>query len=92
MSSVNMINRTSFSMMQKNRLHKNCHNKCLMAVVTLGTKPSLHVTTTAVFRTQSMTISSVVQLGLITKHRLYQIVSKITGFQLAGGGCFDVVV
>lgn len=72
-------------------LHENEPNKCLVTAVTLSKKPCHHVTAAAGFRSQSTTINSRIQLGLITEHRLYQIVTKIISLQLAGGGCFDIV-
>ena len=62
-----------------------------MAVVTLGKKPCHHVTAAAVFLSQGTTINSTIQLGLIREHRLYQIVTEIISFQLAGGRCFRII-
>lgn len=61
--------------------------------MTLGKKILCHhVTPAATFLSQSVTISSTIQLDVITEHRLYQIVTKIIGFQLAGEGGFDIIV
>lgn len=64
--------RKCFSLMENERLHGNDHNKCLVAVVTVVCH---HATAAAAFLSQSTTISSTIQLGLITGHRLYQIVT-----------------
>lgn len=76
--------------MANERLHENEHNKCLVTVVTLSKKGCHHVNAAVGFLSQSTNINSGIQLGLITEHRLYQIVIKIIGSQLAGGGCFDI--
>lgn len=61
-----------FSLIKNECLHENEHNKCLVAVVTVGCH---HATAAAAFLSQSTTISSTIHLDLITEHRLYQIVT-----------------
>lgn len=57
--------------MQNERLHENEHNKCLVAVVTLGKKLCHNLTPAAAFLSPSTAISSWTQLDLITENRLY---------------------